>query len=260
LVERGRSSAGGSARVLEPRLDRLKRHTGIELAVDIRELVVTLGGTPRDWLIVVGGKFPKQDVVKGLHTLLQEEGVDAQLAPGERRLTLKSGAALGQADDGALLFASSGAGLDGALGSQPSHELGLGSKNAAALAATQQGASVLPAIWPGLDATLPADLRVQRVTGELALAAVPALRVDVRLAPAADVAAAEARLGALIASAPAGAVGQGANRQMSAPEGLRVRRAGEAELRIEGPWPRESLDRALESLGVWLAKSVVLAR
>jgi hypothetical protein len=255
LAERPRTPAQGTAPVLEPRLDRLKRHTGIELAVDIRELVVALGPTPRDWLIVLGGKFPKQSVVKGLHTLFHEEGLPVELASGERRLTLAGGAAVGQAEDGVLLFASNNAWLDAALGaSQPA--FALNGRQAAALAATMQGVKVLPAIWPALDPRLPAELRVARLTAELGLAAVPALQVDVRLEPGADVAAAQARLGALIAESRNSSSAHRSNEKGSASEGLRVQRAGEAELRIQGPWSRQNLDRTLASFAAWLAKAV----
>jgi hypothetical protein len=259
LADRGRVGANaGPARVLDPRLERIKRHTGIELAVDMRELLFARGPSEREWLLVIGGKFPKQGVVKGLHTVLLEEGVQAELAPGEHVVTLPSGSVLGQAEDGALLFASGRAWLDGALRAQAiPPELGLNVGQAAALAATSRGLPALPAIWSIFDPALTAELSVQQLRGELALAAVPTLRARIRLAPGASAAAAEARLrdwtrGARMASAEQNAPGG----QPSAGKGLEVSRGGEAELRIEGPWPRENLDGALESFGRWLAKSV----
>lgn len=259
LADRGRSGAkAGPARVLEPRLERIKRHTGIELAVDMRELLFARGPTEREWLLVIGGKFPKQGVVKGLHAVLREEGVQAELLPGERSLAFASGAAIGQAEDGALLFASGRAWLDGALSSQAAPTgLDLNVGQAAALAATSRGLALLPAVWSVFEPALTTELRIQQLSGELALAAVPTLRARVRLEPGASAAAAEqllrdwtrgARMAPAEQKAPSG--------RLRGAEGLEVSRRGGAELQIEGPWPRENLDRALESFGLWLPKSV----
>jgi hypothetical protein len=258
LADRGRAPNAGAARVLEPRLERIKRHTGIELAVDMRELLFARGPSEREWLLVIAGKFPKQGVVKGLHTVLHEEGVQTELSPGEQSLTLPSGSVLAQAEDGALLFASGRAWLDGALRSQAIPlELGLNVGQAAAFAATSRGLALLPAVWSIFDPALAAELQVQQLSGELELAAVPTLRARIRLAPGASAAAAEARLrdwtrGARMASAARTAT----SGQPRAVKRLEVSRGGEAELRIEGPWPRENLDGALESFGHWLLKSV----
>lgn len=259
LAERGRAAtAGSAARVLEPRLERLKRHTGIELAVDMRELLVAFAPAPQHWLIVIGGKFPKQGVVQGLHALLLEEGIVAQLLD-EHRVTLANGAALGQAEDGALLFASSRAWLDAALPAQDApEELAVSGRQAAALAAGARGVEVLPQIWPAFEPTLPAELRIQQLHAEVALGAVPSLLARVRLAPGADTATAKARLSAVIAGAQASPAGPGQTKssERSGLEGLAIQDASEAELRIQGPWPRENLDLALRSFGLWLGKAV----
>lgn len=126
---------------LKPRLTRLRHHTGVELGVDIRELVFSRNGESGQWIIALSGRFPKQGVVAGTHRALQEEGIRSELEPSGRWLSFDNGVRLAQAVDGVVLVASDLASLEHArvpgqgyqkLGISLEQPLGVGLLNAAA--------------------------------------------------------------------------------------------------------------------------------
>ena len=87
---------------LKARHDRFRAHTGVELARDLREIV--LGTSAGGWVLVFGGKFPRSGLVAGLATTLAEEQTPAALQ--DDVLQVQHGPAIGQASDGALIVAS----------------------------------------------------------------------------------------------------------------------------------------------------------
>lgn len=117
LVERG-APAGPS------RLLRLERETGIELGVDLRELV--LGYDERgSWLVALAGHFRRDGVAQGVQRLLEAEGVALELRAAPERAVHASGRSCAVAEDGTLLVASSEALLLAALPARaPRPELG----------------------------------------------------------------------------------------------------------------------------------------
>lgn len=90
---------------LQPRLDRLKHHAGIEIGVDLREAVVARRG-PGQWLVLLGGLFREQGVLAGVAATAREEGVSCVLAPDQRVLGCP-GFWLGRAADGVFIAAAS---------------------------------------------------------------------------------------------------------------------------------------------------------
>lgn len=112
---------------LKPRLIRLSQHTGVELGVDVREVVYSRGARSGSWALAVGGMFPKGGVVQGLHALLVEEGHRARFDAGSERLYLASGAVVQQAADSVVVFASDPQALASALAPSDRYQgLGLG--------------------------------------------------------------------------------------------------------------------------------------
>lgn len=99
---------------LKPRLIRLSQHTGVELGVDVREIVYSRAA-PESWVLAVGGMFPKSGVVRGLHELLREEGHSSRFDAASERLYLSSGAVVQQAADSVVIFASDPQALASAL-------------------------------------------------------------------------------------------------------------------------------------------------
>lgn len=174
---------------LKPRHDRFRAHTGVELGRDLREVV--LGLAPGGWVIVIGGKFPKAELVDGLETTLKEE--DAHAVRSGDTLQVPSGAAIGQATDGALVIASDAARLRAALqGGESYLRLGLPPEGAGGFALTVE--SPAP---PGF-----ADFA--RVSGAVELGKAVNVDVAVRLRPGktVDPAAVAADFAALGAAAP----------------------------------------------------------
>ncbi|HEY4159768.1 MAG TPA: hypothetical protein VGM29_16770 [Polyangiaceae bacterium] len=133
---------------LKPRHDRFRAHTGVDLARDLREVVVGIGSNEQDWVVILGGKFPPKGVIDGLEAVLAEEHVAARRERGA--IALDSGPAIAQADDGALIVASGPACLIAALtGSQAYLMLGLPPEGAGGFAAALAGSS--PATLAGLE-------------------------------------------------------------------------------------------------------------
>ena len=99
---------------LKPRSKRIEQHTRVDFAVDLREVMVARGRSPSDWLVGFGGLFPK-DIVGGLQQVFVEEGYSPQVGPSGRMFILENGLAVGQAEDGCIFIAATGARLEAAL-------------------------------------------------------------------------------------------------------------------------------------------------
>jgi hypothetical protein len=97
-----------SPRAVRPaaRTELLKQATGLNLGRDLRELALVFGPRGDDWAVLVGGSFPKTDLLAASERLLAAEGWRWTRA-GSDRLTAPEGVALGQATDGTVAFASS---------------------------------------------------------------------------------------------------------------------------------------------------------
>jgi len=100
---------------LKPRLIRLSQHTGVEVGVDVREVVYSRGERPGSWVLAVAGMFPKTGVVRGIHAVLLEEGRQAEFDAGTERLSFPNGVVAEQAADSVVLFASDPESLASAL-------------------------------------------------------------------------------------------------------------------------------------------------
>jgi hypothetical protein len=102
------------------RADELAEH-GVRLGADVRELLLALGPAEADWVLLVGGKLPKRDLADVLAGILEREGRTSVARAGGVRV-LEDGKALGQANDGTFVFASSEARLRSALAPHASDE------------------------------------------------------------------------------------------------------------------------------------------
>ena len=114
---------------LKPRLIRLSQHTGVEVGVDVREVVYSRGERPGSWVLAVGGMFPKTGVVSGLQAVLLEEGRQGEFDAATERLTFPNGVVVEQAADSVVLFASDPESLASALAPSERYQaldLGLG--------------------------------------------------------------------------------------------------------------------------------------
>jgi hypothetical protein len=96
------------------RRDRFAAESGSMIARDLREVLVAFGPADGDWALVLGAAFPKGDVVAALGRALAKEGWPWREL-GHDRLVSPGGAAVGRAEDGAFVLASSVARLDAVL-------------------------------------------------------------------------------------------------------------------------------------------------
>lgn len=123
---------------LPSRRKRIQVRTNIDLAIDLREILVARGRTWNDWVMVVAGKFARHGVVTGMAKVLAEEGARWRLSTDRKTLLGPRGLALGQASDGSVILASSRARLRMALPSQDTYRR-IGLDNRAAAAAVADG-------------------------------------------------------------------------------------------------------------------------
>jgi hypothetical protein len=97
------------------RRDRFADRSGSMLGRDLREVVALFGPGEGDWAIALAGSFAPGDLVAAVEQTLREEGRPWRvLAPG--RLIAPGGTALGRAEDGVVVVASSSERLDAVLG------------------------------------------------------------------------------------------------------------------------------------------------
>jgi hypothetical protein len=114
---------GGDGAVRRDRLASL-RESGVNLAFDLREIVVAVVAPTGGWVVVLGGLFEREGMVDAIERVLRDEGVGCTRSGGTLRFDFW-GTALGQAEDGALIMASSAAVLESALPATPRYmELG----------------------------------------------------------------------------------------------------------------------------------------
>ena len=247
-----------------PRLKRIQQYSGIELGVDLREIVLARAERTSDWVVVLGGKFPKKDVLSGLAKMFAEEGQPWQLSADGRALVSAAGMALGQASDGSLILASTLARLESARPAQATDQrLGLPLDAAAGFAlqgrllhdlATGPVLFVLPAL---------ADLRsIERVTGGVVLEDAVEVRAELWLQPAANAEKVRDSVQQVLQhlSSAAGLLPGGeALGGQQALAAARVEAKRPNQVLIHVPWQREQLDRAAEFLAAtvrtWVAAS-----
>ena len=166
---------GAASAAAEPRLSRLRREAGLNLGLDLREVLVATAPGGR-WVLVLGGLF-QQGLVPGIARELTGELATGWRRDGDTLVFPPSGAALAQAPDGALLLASDRALLEAALPSSTRfRELGIEREGA--------GSASIPRVvldrWAA-EGDGPSWLgTIERVALELRLSR--EIEVDVRLA------------------------------------------------------------------------------
>lgn len=94
---------------------RLEEEAGVNLAMDLREVLFAQGREPSHWVIVVAGLFPKQGVLEGVQRWLQARRADVAPGAASKPACQMEGQYLRcpglglyarQADDGVILLGS----------------------------------------------------------------------------------------------------------------------------------------------------------
>ncbi|HTQ05612.1 MAG TPA: hypothetical protein VMI54_17235 [Polyangiaceae bacterium] len=96
------------------RRDSFAAESGSMIGRDLREVLVLFGPADGDWAVVLGAAFPKGDMVAAVARTFEKEGWPWRDL-GKGRLASPGGAAIGRAEDGAFVIASSVARLDAVL-------------------------------------------------------------------------------------------------------------------------------------------------
>jgi len=233
------------------RLTRLRQVAGLNLGLDLREVLFATS-SDRRWVLVLGGLFPHA-LLPGLERTLQSEAAAGWLRVGDSLEFAATGAALGQAADGTLILASDRAALEAALpSSQRYRALGLSREGAggarvsrAALAEWAAGSST-----PWLDGVDSVGLSL-RLAREIEIDA----QVETR-----DEHAARA-LTALVEHGPAVSTPLGDHDLRAGrldPWGLLARaqsiEASGTTVKFVSVWRQPELDRTARELAAWLQR------
>jgi len=250
LLEEARAEPkAGAPKRGKSRLERIKDATGVDFSTDARELLVA-SVDAQSWLVIVGGRLRRGRFVKGLLAVLQEDGSPGWSASGEL-LVGPGGLAVGQADDGTLLFGTDAAIVTAALPATDEWKrLELPERGAVTMFVAQEawkGVSSKLAAAPGTEALA----KVQHATGKMILGDAPSLDLVLKaeagetgaVARGLESALAAARLTTLLAPDHYG--------EKAALNGAKVSVEKDA-VRLVAPWPIDGLDRACTDLALAL--------
>jgi len=243
-------------------LSELEQQTGIELAMDLREVMFVQPASDA-WLLAVGGLFPTTGVVAGLGELASRRGIAGCTVAGERLSCPRQSFFAQQASDGVLLLSSSPDVLSAALEPSDAYQaLGLGLADAAGFAVDGRWLADL-AQWTdlpvigGVASDFSAMKQFAGASGHVELGT--ETRVIVRLRPTQGASLAPllpavegmlqtvSRLLSVVEHSDV--VGE---RTLLASASARATENGAIE--IVSPWPREDIDRAARSVADWLGR------
>ena len=120
------------------RADRVRTATGVNLATDLRELIVaSVEGS--SFVAILGGKIPRGRFVKGLAAVAKEEAWPGSWHLAGELLVGPDGLTVGQADDGTILLGTSAAMVIAALpASEDFVRLALPERGASSFAVTHE--------------------------------------------------------------------------------------------------------------------------
>jgi hypothetical protein len=155
----------------DARLSHIEALTGIRRG-DLREIVVARGSSRADWVIVLGGLFPKDAGASLLGAALATNGDSWTLTPDARAVVRGDGTAVGRAEDGVVLVASSEAEFRAARPvTSTSRELGLESMGPGGFAMGPIALTELARSPSALaEGTIPKDLEeLERLTATVTL-------------------------------------------------------------------------------------------
>jgi hypothetical protein len=243
-----KGSQGGEREPPSSRLTRLREHAGLNLGLDLRELVFARLPDGR-WMLALGGIFDPNGALEGVERVLSEEGSVPLHREGRVLMLGSSQLAFAQADDGVLLIGSDAGLVEQALPEGREYErLGLSPEGAAAAVATP---SWLAHFENAGDASLHA---ARSVSARLDFGDPLALTFHVDLAAPADVQHVQRAFEGWLGSPTAGAefvpqADWGGERAIAARAKFEPRPSG---VLITTTWARSELDRACASLAAWL--------
>jgi hypothetical protein len=234
------------------RLVRL-REAGLNLGLDLRELVFARVQPGAGWLLALGGIFGNEPLIPRVERVLRDEPGAHLRSEGGTIIFEPSGAALGQAADGVLLLASDAQLLARAMPAGHGNEaVGLSPKGAAAFAALGSWLDALGS--PSAGASSAASSLV-RASARLELGDTLGLTIDIEHRQPIDIATVRRELDGWLGSPSDDAnfapqADWGGERAVAAR--AQLTQSAPARVRVRTWWTRGELDRAARSLATWL--------
>jgi len=228
------------------RAERIRAATGVNLATDLRELLVaSVEGA--SFVAIAGGKIPRGRFVKGLAAVAKEEAWPGGWHEAGELLVGPGGLSIGQADDGTILFGTSEAIVIAALpASDDFHRLALPEKGASSFAVTKEA-------WGGaagvaVVAHASVLRKIERASGHFTLSKSPELSMEIEPVSASPAPAlageleqllSEMRIVAMLLPDTIGEKGALQAAKVTAKDGRVI---------ITAPWSYEALDGACARL------------
>ena len=170
----------GSRPPSKTRSARIKDATGVNVATDVREILVA-STDAASWVMLVGGRIPPGRFVSGLERVAREEGWVGWRRSGDLLLG-PGGVSVGQADDGTIAIGTEGEIVRAALpASDEWKRLDLPQQGAVTFAITREA-------WGGMGGAIGGMLprggaglfrRASRATGVMTLGETPALTMQI---------------------------------------------------------------------------------
>ena len=236
------------------RADRIRAATGVNLAGDLRELVVaSVEGSC--FVVIAGGKFPRGRFVKGLAAVAKEEAWPGDWREAGELLLGPNGIAIAQAEDGTILAGTSEAIVVAALPtSEDYRRLALPEKGGSSFVVTREAWS--GAAGAAVVAHASVLRKIERASGHFTLSKTPEFSLEIEpvavdpapaLAGEIEQLLAELRIVALLLPDSAGEKGALQAAKVTAKEGRVV---------ITAPWSYEALDRACARLAAQIREGL----
>jgi hypothetical protein len=228
------------------RADRIREATGVNLATDLRELVIaSVDGS--SFVAIIGGRIKRGRFVQGLSQVAREEGWAGGWHEAGELLIGPGGIAVGQADDGTIAIGSNANLVTAALpASDESLRLLLPQEGAASFAITKQAWS--GAAGRAVVAHASVLRKIERANGRFTLSRSPELWMEIEPADGNEAPAltgeieqvlSELRIVTLLAPDVAGEKG--------ALSAMKVSAKGDRVVMV-APWSYEALDRGCARL------------
>lgn len=238
--------SAGDATKGKTRADRIRAATGVNLATDLRELIVaSVEGS--SFVAIAGGKITRGRFVKGLASVAKDEGWPGGWHLAGDLLVGPGGTAIGQADDGTILVGTSEAIVTAALpASDDFHRLALPEKGASTFAVTKEAWS--GAAGAAVVAHASVLRKIERASGQITLSKSPELTMEIEPAEANPAPAlageieqllAEMRIVALLLPDAIGEKGALQAAKVTAKDGRVI---------VTAPWSYEALDQGCARL------------
>lgn len=251
------AGAIGDAPKGKTRADRVRAATGVNLATDLRELVVaSVEGS--SFVAILGGKIARGRVVQGLAAVAKEEAWPGAWRVEGELLRGPDGITLAQADDGTILFGTSEAIVIAALpASDDFARLALPEKGASSFAVTREAWS--GAAGAAVVAHASVLRKIDRAIGTFTLGKSPEITMRIEpseanpapaLAGEIEQLLAEMRIVALLLPDTVGEKGALQAARVTAKDGRVI---------VTAPWSYEALDRGCARLAGLIRVGLVAA-